>query len=604
VIKKIESVFLPVLLALLVLLLLFFSLMYKQALFVESLPVYPVSDVMYELETGDISEITLPALIEGLSPRTKIIITTKVEVKPEWSIYIKSVFAPLKVYINDELLYEYGQRDTYPWFLNDPPTAISILKLPENNGTISIRAEYESLTQRDSLSIPAFYVGEHAAQLNRMLNADAFSFLFSLVLILLGIIMTIIAVTFMRRVPTGKSFLWLGLFSLAAGFWVFGECDFASRIFPYPSVLYLLDYMGLFLVAIPFLHFGLVMLSPKNDLLIRIMLWVHYSSVTIALILQVTGLVDFIKTLYWFHIITPLAFLLIAFYLLWEWFRYKNIAAKRFASAVLLLALSTLLELVNYWLRLTQALTVFFQLGVLLFIVFLAIVSGYYVRESLNALAEKNRLELEMINMERQLLLQSTQYQKMADDENRMKKERHDFRHHLLVLRSYKDKQDKLDSYIDQLIKKIPQSKRIILCENYAINAVCGYYYDMAVKEDIDIKVKIEVPKDLSTSIESDLSVIIGNLMENAVEACKKIKEKQAFINLKALENYDILSITCENSYEEEVRKKGDIFYSSKQDREGIGTSSIIAAAKKNSGNAKFTYDNNVFVASVYLKII
>jgi len=66
-----------------------------------------------------------------------------------------------------------------------------------------------------------------------------------------------------------------------------------------------------------------------------------------ALLLQLKGKVDFIKTLFWFHIITPLPLCFL-----------------RLAPAILLLALSTVLELGNYWLHLTGALTIFFQFGV------------------------------------------------------------------------------------------------------------------------------------------------------------------------------------------------------------------------------------------------
>ncbi|HBQ87044.1 MAG TPA: hypothetical protein DD811_11300, partial [Syntrophomonas sp.] len=74
-------------------------------------------------------------------------------------------------------------------------------------------------------------------------------------------------------------------------------------------------------------------------------------------------------SLYWFHIIAPLGFVVFAGCLVWEHFRYRNPAAGRFAPAVILLAASTVLEVLNYWLRLTDVLTVFFQLGALAFVI-------------------------------------------------------------------------------------------------------------------------------------------------------------------------------------------------------------------------------------------
>lgn len=580
------------------------SLDYRQPLAVEGWDIRPVTNVHYETANGERGSLALPASLGGLPPRTTVILWAEAEISPGDSILVKSVFAPLRLYVNGELFYEYGQVGSYPAFLNDPPTGLTILKLPMEGGTISLRAEYESLTQRSTLSLPDFYIGDHAALLNKPLKTDGFSFLFSIILIFLGAIMTLIALASVRKIPSGLSFLWLGLFSLAAGIWVFGECDFAFRLMPYPALLYILDYMGLFLIAIPFLHFGLVILTPKNKLPVRIMLGVHYFSVAAALLLQLTGKVDFIKTLFWFHTITPLAFVLFAACLIWEGLYHKNLAAKRFTPAILLLALSTVLELANYWLRLTDNLTIFFQFGVLFFIISLGVVSGYYVRESLHNAAEKQRLEYEMASVEKQLSLQRLQYQKITEDEERMKKERHDFRHHLAVLRSLAPEEGKLSGYIDQLITKIPVKKNIVLSENYAVNAVAAYYYEMARQAEIDIKACVAVPKTLGNDIESDLCVIVGNLMENAVEACKRITHGKPFIRINSSLQGNVLAITADNSYSGTIEKKDEVFLSSKRKGEGIGTFSVIAAAKKHGGNARFEENNGVFRASVYLKVI
>jgi len=139
------------------------------------------------------------------------------------------------------------------------------------------------------------------------------------------------------------------------------------------------------------------------------MLWVHYVSVFAAFLLQLTGLMDFTKSLYWFHVIAPLGFVTFAASLIFERVRYHNPVARRFFPSIILLTVFVVLELFNYWFHLTGTLTVFFQLGALCFVVSLGIVSGYYVRASMQSAAEKNRLEYEMAAMERQLSLQRLQ---------------------------------------------------------------------------------------------------------------------------------------------------------------------------------------------------
>jgi len=334
------------------------------------------------------------------------------------------------------------------------------------------------------------------------------------------------------------------------------------------------------------------------------MLWTHYSAVAAAIFLQLIGKVDFIKSLFFFNVITPLAFVLFAICLVWEWLKNKNPASKKFAPAVLILAFSTILELVNYWFRFIQTLTIFFQFGVLFFIVSLGIVSGYYVQESIQTALENKRLEYEMWNMEKQLSLQRTQYQKIAEDQDRFKKERHDFRQHLAVLKGLVKDEDRFNEYIDHLTSTTMTNRSILLCENYAISAVASYYYNMALEAGIDITLALAVPRDLGAPFESDLSIVVGNLLENAIEACLCMDEEaRKFIRLKSSLNHNIFTITVDNSYSCEVKIRDGIFYSSKHEGEGIGISSVRAIAEKHKGGSRFEESQGVFMASVYLSV-
>lgn len=565
--------------------------------------IHAVTVATYEIGDGHRNTLSLPGKITGLAPRTPVTLSATIQAQPGESLLVKSVFAPLRLYVDDTLLYEYGREDSYPFYLNDPPTGLAIVKLPEGGGEFSLRVEYESLTQRSVLSIPAFLIGDNAALLDHLFQSEGFSLLFSMILIFLGIVIILVSHTFVRKISSGTSFVWLGLFSVSVGIWVLGECDLAAFLIPYPSLLYAMTYAGLFCMAIPFLRFGLVVLNPQNRLPFLIMLWIHELSVVSSFLLQITGRMDFIKTLYWFHIITPLGFITFAVCLVWEHFRCHNSAAKRFAPAVLLLAVSAVLEVINYWLNLIGVLTLFFQMGVLIFIVFLGIVSGYYVRESMLIAAEKNRLEYEMSAMEQHLSLQRMQYQKIAEDNELVKLQRHDLRHQLAVLRGLTADEQKLNDYIDGLAARIPAAESVRLCENYAVNAVAAYYYAVAQKAEIDIFARLAIPQGLDGRVESDLCVVVGNLMENAIEACGRMTNGKRFIRIVSELEQGILTLVADNSFTGKIHKQEDIFLSSKRRGEGLGTSSVTAVAKKYGGNTLFEEKEGVFQASVYLRI-
>jgi sensor histidine kinase regulating citrate/malate metabolism len=126
----------------------------------------------------------------------------------------------------------------------------------------------------------------------------------------------------------------------------------------------------------------------------------------------------------------------------------------------------------------------------------------------------------------------------------------------------------------------------------------------MARQAGADVSVNLSIPSTLTTELESDLCIIIGNLMENAAEACARMtEEKERFVHVNSVLQHGVLTIVVDNSYEGELRKKGGVFLSSKRDEEGIGLSSVSTVAEKYDGNAQFEEKDGVFQASVYVRV-
>lgn len=568
-------------------------------------PITRITSVMLEEPFNEPREINLPTKLTINSPRTPISISTKITPNPRDSLLVKTVFSPMEIYINGKLVHKAGEEGTYPSFMNDPPTLLTLLLLPYDEGELDIKINYLSLTQKSTLSLPVILMGSESAILSSQVATNGFSLLFSLILIFIGFVMLIIFLTIASKLESGKVFLWLSLFSLSAGIWIFGECDLSAFLVPYPSLLYSMAYLGLFTIAIPFLHFGLIILEPNNKIPFYIMLVILSFSLSISVIFQLLGIMDFTKSLYWFHIVTPLGFIIFALSLIVENFKYDNPAAKRFAPAIILLTFSTILELLNYWLNITNILTMFFQLGVLCFIISLGIASGFYIKETLFTAAEKKRLKYEMSAMGQRLELQRKQYKKIAENEASINAKSHDLRHQLRILREFNNekKHIELGKYIDTLIDSIPSNKDMKICENYPINAIATYYLSIAQKHEINISLNLAIPSELDNNLESDLSIVIGNLLENAVEACKLVDKEKRFIRLNSNIKYDTLAIVVDNSFNGIFKKSEGGFLSSKRKGEGIGLSSIMAVAKKHHGSAKFEPKGTVFQSSIYMRI-
>jgi len=207
--------------------------------------------------------------------------------------------------------------------------------------------------------------------------------------------------------------------------------------------------------------------------------------------------------------------------------------------------------------------------------------------------------------MNTQLEMQRTQYTRMIENDRHNKAVRHDIRHHLAALGGLADSEGaaKTKDYLADLNSGLGASRRdTIYCENVSVNAVISHYLDTAKEEGCEISAHLIILEETSNVPAMDLCVVLGNLLENAVEACRGTSVRK-FIRVNSMIKGTALFITVDNSYSGEIKKIGDSFMSGKREGEGIGISSVKAITKKYEGEACFEAGENVFQASVMLRI-
>lgn len=124
----------------------------------------------------------------------------------------------------------------------------------------------------------------------------------------------------------------------------------------------------------------------------------------------------------------------------------------------------------------------------------------------------------------------------------------------------------------------------------------------------IDIK-KLLLPSDLV--IQSyDIGVILGNALDNAMEACRKLKEKEpeaiTFIRLSSFRKDNLLIFKIENSFDGTLKRKrqAGLPETNKADKKvhGIGLANIKNTAEKYQGTMDYKIDGKVFILSVMMK--
>lgn len=147
--------------------------------------------------------------------------------------------------------------------------------------------------------------------------------------------------------------------------------------------------------------------------------------------------------------------------------------------------------------------------------------------------------------------------------------------------------------------ERLPDDSLIRFCENTAANAVLLYFAQQAKSNGIDYIVKADIPSDIFVT-ETDISVIFGNLLENALDACKKEKNDNKKIAVNASFENGMLCITVDNTYTGTLKytSAGNII-STKYSGSGLGTQSVKNIADRYGEICRLEVKNGMFYASV-----
>ena len=144
----------------------------------------------------------------------------------------------------------------------------------------------------------------------------------------------------------------------------------------------------------------------------------------------------------------------------------------------------------------------------------------YYVIARL--ISEQNKT-LELKEKNHRLTMQAVQYENLQEKITDARRAKHDVRHHIALIQEYlnRGELDALRRYLDRYSASLPDDSLVRFCENAAANAVLLYFAQQAKDNDTDYIVKADIPGDIFVS-DTDISVLFGNLLENALDACRK----------------------------------------------------------------------------------
>ena len=198
--------------------------------------------------------------------------------------------------------------------------------------------------------------------------------------------------------------------------------------------------------------------------------------------------------------------------------------------------------------------------------------------------------------------MQKKEYANILEQMNAIKIFRHDARHHMAVVEALlaDNNLKEARSYLGKFSASLGDTIVEAYCENYMINVILSTYIAKAKKEDIGVVCKADLPVDIPMD-NIELGLIFTNAIENAILACKKIRNRsERKISIVCKTNGEQIYIQICNPFLGEVHFEGD-YPISAESGHGIGTRSIASIAMKHDGVFSFTADGGLFKTTVIL---
>lgn len=178
----------------------------------------------------------------------------------------------------------------------------------------------------------------------------------------------------------------------------------------------------------------------------------------------------------------------------------------------------------------------------------------------------------------------------------------HDLRQHRNIIRSYLESgnEARLREYPNANADSGPGDGFCTWCRNYSVNMLLNHYAVRLRAQGTEFEFSFDLPEGLAVP-EPDLCVVLGNLLENALEACAG--QEGGFVRAAArLTGSSAMTIAVDNSSPHPPKAAPDgSLLSTKHRGEGIGTSSIRQIALQYRGKADFNWQDGVFRAAVFL---
>lgn len=203
---------------------------------------------------------------------------------------------------------------------------------------------------------------------------------------------------------------------------------------------------------------------------------------------------------------------------------------------------------------------------------------------------------------------QSDLMKKYCDEVESMYKKmrgwRHDYHNHIQAMQASMalGEYEEVNAYLRQLNDDLTNVDTVLKTGRVMVDAILNGKISLAAQNNIPVNAKAKIPENLKMN-DVDLCVVIGNLLDNAIEENKRLEKDRRFIRVYIGTKNTYLYIAVTNAAGKKRGRSGNRFLSIKGSGHGFGLSRVEAIVKKQDGFFSADSEDGGFTAEVLIPI-
>lgn len=198
-----------------------------------------------------------------------------------------------------------------------------------------------------------------------------------------------------------------------------------------------------------------------------------------------------------------------------------------------------------------------------------------------------------------------TQIEEMNQIYMTMRGWRHDYHNHMQTIKAHLALEQirEAEEYVDKMEGELDRIDFQYKTGNIGMDAIINSKLTLAEKHGLEIKCDAELPKEIRIP-QMDLCVLLGNLIDNAIEACDKMQEGQRkFLRIYMCVRKKQLYISVTNATNEIIRRLDQEYISQKRGNHGHGLKRIDLMVEKYRGYINRQNEPGVFATEILLPL-